>query len=589
MARSTLHLLLRALLCITLLPSLVTAHAGGAARIFTERSETNGERFKRGLTPRAPAGFIKKNLLPLSCYPAFTLLDTSETSFNPTSTPFTVLSACGPIDPSTIAVTCNDSPVSFTTPSTTSILVSGQGDGLCDLKVYAELVGGAPVAAEFKLVFGGSQQLVSVVDINGNALPGATVTITATSKRRNRGGEADFLFDQVYSVATSLTTNANGQVTFTNIPQTTLAVLVTTVDNQSGAAGFFTGATVIVHTTPFGTTGPHRKRDLIRSPVPLVERDATNDYGSFVVDTNNQYTIQTTSKTITIDPTLSGERAYLTYAFTTSEFPGGYYGSSYNDFYGVTIRTNLGQLISQSGAMNSFAQSDFSPDGTLPAVTLSLDVTGATSIEFDVGVSNVGDNAYQSHVTVSSYGDTVCGQCPQDPTCADSCQNPTGSTCTFFDTCAEAKISCGRMGYSLAVGKEYCLKLVANIPDVSAPASTWLQNTNTCLQKSLLASLTCTDTCASIAASGSQNHADCYSTDDGNCSLSAQDWAIVVPTLWASQNSLQSFAAAWQAGNVCSQDKVPALFADFNSQIAATSGVQRNTFIMAKDYLQSLS
>ncbi|KAM0754481.1 hypothetical protein T439DRAFT_376957 [Meredithblackwellia eburnea MCA 4105] len=618
MFRPTLLLLL-----IAAFSSLVAADG---MRLYKDRSLTNGERFKRGLGPLAPEGFAKRSvagatrtipepahkrlvrrqaissLLPNACFPAFTLNTVAENVFNPTNVAFSVTSLCGNIDPTSIAVTANGNTVAATAGDSLTINIPGQSSSnLYDYKIYALTTSGAPLLADYQLSFGSISQLISVVDVNGSPVIGATVELTAT----------------IYGITETSTTDANGQTRFSNVPSTSLSVLVTTSDNQLRTAGFFAGATVTVHTLPFGSTGPHGKRSFeldlsersvneriepegfyekrgmsVAPEMQLKRRQTTttNDYGSFVVDTNSKPTVQTTSQLITIPIGVTGTKAFLTYVFTTSEFPGGFYGSKFNDYWGITIRTNLGQLASYAGAMNSFPKDQFTSDGSLPASTVSLDITGATQVEFDVGVSNVGDSAYQSHVTVSSYGDTVCGQCPQDPICADACQNPVGDSCTFYDTCAEAKIPCGKLGFNTFTGKQFCLKFVSNIAKVDTAGATYLKNAMSCIQKSILPALSCTGTCAQITAIGTlQSHSDCYADGQGACSLSPDDFAAIVPTISSSSNNLASFTAAWKGGNVCAAGSINALFTKFDTEIAATTGTTQSALKVAKSFLQSIS
>ena len=59
---------------------------------------------------------------------------------------------------------------------------------------------------------------------------------------------------------------------------------------------------------------------------------------------------QKMSHTFTIKPGTSS--VSVRYRFVTSEVPGGYFGSQYNDYFSVTIRSKSGGVITESNTMN---------------------------------------------------------------------------------------------------------------------------------------------------------------------------------------------------------------------------------------------
>lgn len=86
-----------------------------------------------------------------------------------------------------------------------------------------------------------------------------------------------------------------------------------------------------------------------------------------------------------------------------SEVPGGYYGSIFNDYFAVSIRSqNAGKQVSEANAMNGFplAAFDFASGATeWREIDLPVDTQGDV-VQVDVTVANVGDNAFDSFVVV---------------------------------------------------------------------------------------------------------------------------------------------------------------------------------------------
>ncbi|KAM0753638.1 hypothetical protein T439DRAFT_159794 [Meredithblackwellia eburnea MCA 4105] len=504
------------------------------------------------------------DLLPiLTCYPPFSLSGASESSFNPTGTSFTVTSLCGDLNDDMVAM-ANGNSITATKISSTAYTLSGvSGAGLWDVKVFVTTTSRYSLLDDFRLVFGSNSQTVTVKDTNGAAVVGATVTLSATG----------------YSITTTGVTGAAGTVTFSNLPSVSLAVSVRTADNMAGAAGILTGQSLTIVVTPFGQNTLKKR---------------STSLGTADVDTNARPSVQIYSKTVNVDPGQTNQIAYAAYQFSTSEYPN-YYQSVFNDYFSVTIRTDLGQYISYANSMNSYAASAFTMGtyggrtaGAVPAAILSLDITGASRVEYDFAVSNVADSALDSHLSVSDYGSGQCGECPQDPTCQSICQAPSGADCTFYDSCAEAKTPCGVNGYSLGVAKLFCLKLLANTGSVSTAAKTWLTTSMACIQKSMLPELNCDSTCSTLNAFGAIAQPTCFGSLQGSCSISPTEWSTILPSIWANANAWRSFGTAWNQGAVCSSSQKTQLFANFDAAITSAGTAQKAALKDAKNYLLNI-
>lgn len=84
-----------------------------------------------------------------------------------------------------------------------------------------------------------------------------------------------------------------------------------------------------------------------------------------------------------------------------SEVPGGYFGSEFNDYFSVYIRSGAGGLVSESNSMNGLGLGAFDGSGSTAwrEVELPVGVQGDV-IQVDVVVANVGDCLFNSQVLV---------------------------------------------------------------------------------------------------------------------------------------------------------------------------------------------
>ncbi len=110
---------------------------------------------------------------------------------------------------------------------------------------------------------------------------------------------------------------------------------------------------------------------------------------------------QTLSRTFVLKPGV--KKASVRYRFVTSEVPGGYFGSEFNDHYSVAVRSaGTGKNQVDSASMNGLGLGafDFSSGSTAYRTVTLTDLTEGDTIQVDVLVANVGDGALDSFVDV---------------------------------------------------------------------------------------------------------------------------------------------------------------------------------------------
>jgi hypothetical protein len=191
-----------------------------------------------------------------------------------------------------------------------------------------------------------------VLDAKGAPVPGVTVSANATT------------YPGVSQVGT---TDINGMVTFMNLAPTSIGLTARTSDNSIAVAGVAaTINTVTLNLLPFapasnttdfaisnGTTG---WTGGFNEVLTVSKRDTV-----LAVSTDGQYDIQMASSQPKVYPFT--KTVYIKYQFQTDEVPGGYFGTQYNDYYVITIRTNAGGYASVSHSMNELGLGAFDANG----------------------------------------------------------------------------------------------------------------------------------------------------------------------------------------------------------------------------------
>jgi len=233
------------------------------------------------------------------------------------------------------------------------------------------------------------------------------------------------------SIAARVVTS-NGNATLLNIPDRTILIEAKSVNNDLGSIGII-GAQKAVKIPMRGFNKPveNKNHDFsqgtegwIFSPgahielIPHVEKipGFFSDVGkSMMMQIANTHSILTedlligtqgegeksASYTFTTEPDTTGVK--IRYRFITSEVPGGYYGTQYNDYFRVSIRSQAGGgNINEMNSMNGLGLGAFNAAGETEwrEHTLSVDKKGDT-IQIDMTVANVADDLYDSQVVIA--------------------------------------------------------------------------------------------------------------------------------------------------------------------------------------------
>lgn len=479
-------------------------------------------------TPTAPPG----------CTPTFVLDGVTEDGFNNPNTPFIIKPSCNKLDTKSHAVFLHGTPdvgpfpelgtlLRDTTIAPDGITVSGFASGYKTITVAATDDHGNPIVNNFVLLFGSINMPVLVVDENSKPVAGVNVSADATA----------YPGITQYGV-----TDANGIVIFTNLPPTSIGLFAKAADNKIGFNGVAaTSGTFTLRLLPFypasgttsfdvsnGTTGWVGGSN---KEVPVTKRDT-----ALAVDTNGQPSLQKAHAEPKVYPFT--KTVYIKYRFITSEVPGGYFGTQFNDYYIVSIRSNMGDLATDSQSMNGLGLGAFDSSGGTGWLTLQMGVHPKTEwVQFDVGVSNVADSLYDSSVVVAKLGDLTCDTCgscetcPGNPICQPTCQSPPPKSCDFYTRCAEEALECGAGGYPIRYGAKNCHRFQANLKDFSAQGQNWIWGTMTCLQKALIGPVgQCGATCKSVEDAAFKSHPQCY-VDNGVCNLPLNDMVQLIITV----------------------------------------------------------
>lgn len=109
---------------------------------------------------------------------------------------------------------------------------------------------------------------------------------------------------------------------------------------------------------------------------------------------------QTLSRTFQVDP--GTQEVKIRYKFVTTEVPGGYFGTRYNDYFNLTFRSQTEQGAgSESQTMNGLGISAFDKDGNTQwrEFSLPVNVDGDT-VQLDATVANVSDGYLDSQLVM---------------------------------------------------------------------------------------------------------------------------------------------------------------------------------------------
>ncbi|GAB4540792.1 MAG: hypothetical protein Tsb0014_32290 [Pleurocapsa sp.] len=131
----------------------------------------------------------------------------------------------------------------------------------------------------------------------------------------------------------------------------------------------------------------------------LIQAQATNSNTDLVLNTSGQGE-QSISRTFTTKP--GTETVTIRYRFVTSEVPGGYFGSEFNDYFRVVLRSkNGGGFEREVNSMNALGLGAFDANGATQFREVILPVSNqGDTVQVDIAVANVADDLYDSQVVV---------------------------------------------------------------------------------------------------------------------------------------------------------------------------------------------
>lgn len=315
-------------------------------------------------------------------------------TFNPLTTPvgFTITGDRFSRAAGDVQVTLNGSvvPAARITVTATRITLQGvlrEGRNVVEAKAYG--ASGAPLFFG-TTVWAGSRTLrVAIVDDAGKPVR------SPVSVKALLGDD-----QSVFSAATSKA----GVVVLTNVPDRTI-LLQAVAGSRLGFLGV-TGAagTATVRLQSFNPGKPAAATALQAAAAagmiaaPVAPAAAAAGEPSTIVYARS---IATGGEGETTDEhafrTQSGVTAVrVRYRFTTSEVPGGYFGSRYNDYYRVVVQTAKGSVV-ETKTMNELGLAAFDGGGRTRwrEQTLHVDPKGPPVV-FRGAVANVGDGEYDS-------------------------------------------------------------------------------------------------------------------------------------------------------------------------------------------------
>jgi len=296
----------------------------------------------------------------------------------------------------------------------TANVTLADGRNTVSLKAYDTI--GRPLYYTATLWAGSATLRANLVNANGTAFTQQANVVAALS-------------DDPSVTAQGLT--STGSITFTNVPARTILVKAKGINNEIGTAGIV-GSQGVVTIKMIGFNEPStiNNNDISLgtagwviapgSPVSVIQHKETIP-GFFTSSPDTAFLKVAPSSIVDQDLMLGtsslGERSVsrtfatsegttavrIRYRFITSEVPGGYFGTQFNDYFRVSLRSRTGGgAQSETNSMNGLglAAFNFSTGETnWREITLPVDTAGDT-IQADAAVANVGDGAFQSQVVI---------------------------------------------------------------------------------------------------------------------------------------------------------------------------------------------
>ncbi|CCH55894.1 hypothetical protein BN8_05192 [Fibrisoma limi BUZ 3] len=260
---------------------------------------------------------------------------------------------------------------------------------------------GLGIEGTYKLWSGSQSLVVNAINQANNPVNDASVKVV--------------LSDDEIVVAEGKT--VNGSVVFPNIPNRTLIVTASTSDNLFGVAGTVGGAGVTVRLTPIKTPNPINNNDFSlgtqgwdigTAPVTIIPHQEANAQQFSITASNQDMKVSTAGEgpqnvSRTFITKKGTKNVTVRYQFITSEVPGGYFGSQYNDYYSIAIRSEKGKANqSEQKTMNGLGLGAFEYSSGATAfreLSLPVSVEGDV-VHIDAEVANVADGLYDSYIVI---------------------------------------------------------------------------------------------------------------------------------------------------------------------------------------------
>lgn len=397
-------------------------------------------------TPPAPPEEIDPGTEPWEAEPeristnGATLEGATETRFNPAGTPITFRLRCPSLQmtPDAVIVYDNGEPVPFEdlslTPNSVT-LIHGVASGRHELRLLGRDSYEYTIQASFVLWTGTASIPVLVLDENGAPVSGAQVVaqladdseVTA-SLSTDAAGRGNFLNLPARSFDLLARTSDNRIATAPTSVPTSMVVLrlqgfepASSIDNNDfslGIAGWEIGTapvTIVAHveSSPSGATAsaaaapihvgkPTRTAAASAAAAAYLQRaTAGTDASDFdlVLNTAGEGQ-QSISRTFEVEK--GTKSVTVRFRFITSEVPGGWFGSQYNDFFNVTLRSSEASgSIHNGNSMNGLGLAAFDSGGATTWYETELPVgDDGDTVQVDIAVANVADGLFDSQVAV---------------------------------------------------------------------------------------------------------------------------------------------------------------------------------------------
>jgi hypothetical protein len=357
------------------------------------------------------------------------LTDASATGFNAAGEPFGLAVSTPGLEPATAALLVDGQPSddgSWTATAAGVTLPEGLPEGRHRVALSATDGTGDSLQAEFDLWFGELPLVVTVQDATGAPVADAAVEVSLSDN------------PEVRATGTS---DAQGQLELSSLPDRSFAVTAHTADNRLGTAAVTgTAGEVTLVVQGMNPSSPVANNDFSlgvdgwatgTAPVSLVEHvegplpppapfaapkarrttaGSTDPFGRArparrAADFDLEIATagegpQSVSRTFDVG---EGTRTVtVRYRFVTSEVPGGWFGSQYNDNFSVSIRSRYaGDMVQASNSMNGLGLAAFDGGGATAWVETQMAVSeDGDSVQFDLTVANVSDDLLDSYLVV---------------------------------------------------------------------------------------------------------------------------------------------------------------------------------------------